>query len=280
MQPFDKHMDARSAPKETSIVSTRLADWSRALEQAVQGTQPEAAVALAQVILHYVPRHLATYHRLLRLIWQLKRWEEGADWARRLLQADPGRGLAWRALARGAEERQQRAEAYAMWQRAFEVNPYDPEIRAGINRTSLQDATALDLNLACLGALYMRAHHWAHAANTYRVLVRADARRIDFQLYLMVALWQSRAVEDAYVLARHLAQEHPYLLAAWVVLDATGDENDQALARSPIETLDPDREYVARIMRIPSEARRGAVQETVLTVTSEEAALLTVGGTT
>ncbi|MBK8046536.1 MAG: hypothetical protein IPK16_05030 [Anaerolineales bacterium] len=50
-----------------------------------------------------MPRHLATYQRLVRATWQLKRWQEGEDWSRRLLQADPGNAVAWRSLAFAVE---------------------------------------------------------------------------------------------------------------------------------------------------------------------------------
>ena len=78
---------------------------------------------MAQIVLRELPRHLATYQRLLRMAWALKRWDEGEDWARRLLQADPGNTLAWRSLARAVEQSGRRGQAHAMWQRAFEMAP-------------------------------------------------------------------------------------------------------------------------------------------------------------
>ncbi len=67
----------------------------------------------------------------------------------------------------------------------------------------------------------------------------------------MVALWQNHAGEEAYALARHLVQNQPYLLLAWVVLDAIGDEDDQALAQHPISSMDPDGEYVSQWLGLP-----------------------------
>jgi tetratricopeptide (TPR) repeat protein len=250
----DNNQPGRSQPPawrlehETACVDTPLSDWNRAMDLALARAEPDAAAQMAQIVLRHLPRHLATYQRLLQVTWALKRWDEGEDWARRLLQADPGNALAWRLLARAAEGRTRRAQAHAMWRRAFEMGPYDPEIRAGLARTSLDDPNALALDLACLAVIYLRGLRWEAAARTYRQLVKADPRRIDFQLYLMAALWQSRALEEAYTLARHLVKSHPHLLLAWVVLDATGDENDQALARNPIETMDPDGDYVGAVL--------------------------------
>ena len=231
--------------------ATLLADWNRAVDFALAHSEAEEAARMAQLILDHLPRHLATYQRLLHIAWTLKRWDEGEDWARRLLQADPGNAWAWQALAAAAEERGQRAQAHAMWQRAFEMSPYAPEIRAGLARTSLDEPQALALDFASLAMIYLRGLRWEPAARAYRQLVKADPRRIDFQLCLMAALWQSHANEEAYTLARHLVKSHPHLLLAWVVLDALGDENDKALAKQPISSMDPDGEFVATLLGMP-----------------------------
>lgn len=250
-------------------VNTPLADWNKAIDLALARAEPGVAARLATTVLQQHPRHLATYQRLLHVTWATKRWNEGEDWARRLLQADPANAHAWRSLARAAEARDKRGQAHAMWRRAFEMSPYDPEIRAGLARTSLEDPNALALDLACLAMIYLRGLRWEAASRVYRQLVKADPRRIDFQLCLMLTLWQSRAAEEAYALAHHLVQNRPYLLPAWVVLDATGDENDKALARSPIETMDPDGGYMSRGLGVPVAARAGT-----LAATPEEAAWL------
>jgi hypothetical protein len=85
----------------------------------------------------------------------------------------------------------------------------------------------------------------------------------------MVASWQQGSREQAYRLARHLTQQSPQVLMAWVVLAALGNIDDRALARSPMQTMDPDGEFVQGWLRIPWD--RG---QTLLRVTLGEAALL------
>jgi tetratricopeptide (TPR) repeat protein len=233
---------------ETSV---ELSQVSRAIEARLEAGDGLEAATLARVVLQRLPRHLATYQRLLRATWLLKRHQEGEDWARRLLQADPANALAWRSLAYAVEMKEMRNAARAMWKRAFEAHPYHPDIRAGLSRTSLDRTHALALNTACLASLYLRGGRWAHAATAYWSLMEVEQRRIDFQLHCAVALWQQNARQDAYGIARHLTQRHPHLLLAWVVLDALGDVNDRALARNPLLSMDPDGEFVREWLGVP-----------------------------
>lgn len=259
--------------------ATILADWSVAIEQCLETNRPAEAAALAQVVLRKLPRHLPTYQRLLQAAWQLRRWDEGEEWGRRLLRADPGNALAWRALAMAAEQREQRSEAHAIWQRALEAAPYAPELRAGLVRTSLRplgeaapvmaDAPPVTLNLACLATLYLRGLHWERAIDTYRLLLEADGRRVDFQVGLMAALWQQRARQAAFRLAQQLTTNHPHLLLAWVVLGTLGDADDRALAQNPIATMDPDGDFVSSWFGAHYEA-----PPATLTVSEAEAALV------
>lgn len=244
--------------------STTLADWDATIQQALVDGDALRAVDLALAILPRFPQRVVTYQQMVHALWSLRRWQEGENWGRRLLQADPGNALAWRAVARAIEQRGERARAYATWQRAFEGDPYEPETRAGLARTnlartSLKPTDIARLNLACLATLYLRGHRWPQAVDCCRTLIQAAPRRVDFAAHLVVALWQSGAQDEAYVTARRLVHDHPRLLLAWVVLDAVGDEDDKALANSPLSSMDPDGAYVRQWCNLRYPARPTAV---------------------
>jgi tetratricopeptide (TPR) repeat protein len=244
-----------AAAQDAALDAALLSTWNAALERALRDEQPARAVQLAHAVLRHFPRHLPTYHRLVRAAWQLRRWEEGDAWARRLLRADPANALAWRAAAFAAEQQRARAQAQARWLRAFECDPYEPDIRAGLARTNLDAGYLPALTEPCLAALYLRGQRWEHAAALYAALAQDDPRRLDFQCGLLVAHWQGRADREAYALARRLAQAQPHLLLGWVVTDALGDADDRALARHPLQTMDPDSDYVRSVLGLNAPAR-------------------------
>lgn len=265
LQPLINLKDAvlPTRPPRPEDQTALLATWSAAMERALRDERPADAVRLAHVVLRQLPRHLATYYRLIRAAWILHRWDEGDAWGRRLLRADPSNPLAWRAVAMAAEQRADRARAHARWQRAFECDPYEPETRAGLVRTSIDLARLPALNEPCLGALHLRGGRWEQAVVQYRRLVQENPRRLDFQSGLLIALWQSYTQPEAYEMARRLTQAQPYLLIAWTVVDAVGDADDQALARHPLSTMDPDGDYLrnALVLNAPSRPVRLTIKE-------------------
>lgn len=258
LQPLTSLRDVDLPRRPLPVEDERLllGTWSAAMERALREERPADAVRLAHVVLRQLPRHLATYYRLIRAAWMLRRWEEGDAWGRRLLRAEPANALAWRAVAIAAEQRGERARAHARWQRAFECDPYEPEIRAGLVRTSVDLARLPILNEACMGSLLLRGFRWDQAAALYRSLTEQDNRRLDFQSGLLVALWQLRAQPEGYELARRLSQSQPYMLLAWAAIDDLGDENDKALARHPLSTMDPDGDYVRMALGLTYSSRQ------------------------
>lgn len=235
----------------TESQTVPLTEWNDLIEDLLYANRPEQAILALRVVLKQLPQHLPSYERILLATWMLKRWEEGYEWGTRLLRADPGSPAAWRAVAMATEQRDERGQAHSIWQRAFELDPYGPEIRAGLSRTSLERTYALELNQACLAALHFRSHRWRLATSMYTTLISANEHRYDFHINRLVSLWQSGARPEAYRAAQWLVHRERTLLLPWTVLEAIGDENDRALAFSPIQAMDPDGEYASNWLRMP-----------------------------
>ena len=193
------------------MIETRLDQWIAAMDVALGWQEPSAMAQLAQVVLLRSPKNLAVYERMIQAAWQLRQWQEGSEWARRLLQADSGNPIAWQMMARAEEALGKPEHAYAIWQRAFAYQPYSPEMRQGLSRTvaftqtstqvsthkettqpaeSVTSSALFRLDKPCLAQLYLQSHQWAKATLLYSQLIKQNPQRIDFQVSLMVALWQ------------------------------------------------------------------------------------------
>lgn len=243
-------MTTRSAKGNHTLVS--LSRLGEAIDLALDQRDLERAREIIYLILAQRPRHLPTYRRVLAVTWVLDGWEECADWARRLLNGDPLSGAGWAAVARSLEEGQKSPseQIYAAWQRAFELDPYNELIRAGVVRSQGITATGeqaqtqrLELNHACLASLYLRSRRWHHAGDLYGALSQAAPDRVDFRIGLMLATWQAGERTEAHQLARSLLAGNRNLLAAWLVLADVGDEDDRAMAPGYMDAMDADGEY-------------------------------------
>ena len=262
--PFAKHSHG---------TRTELARWNEAIDNHLAANRAEDTLPLIHVVLKNLPRHLPTYFRLLQAFWLLQRWDEGGDWALRLLRADPCNELAWAMLARGAEAQDNPILAQRYWSLALENAPYNRPIRQGMSRTLLRQKRPLMLTRPALATLYRLGGRWERAIHMYLELVQEEPRRLDFQSGLLEAFWHKGDTEDALGLARYLVLQNPDMLLGWLVSARMGDEDDQALAQAPLTALDPDGEYA--LVRF-ADTDETAIS-THISVAPQDAVLLDIG---
>ncbi|RLT35956.1 MAG: hypothetical protein DWI57_15255 [Chloroflexi bacterium] len=222
-----------------------LAAWNQAIDDLIQSKRAAEAIPRIRVVLKNLPRHLPSYFRLLQAIWLLRRWDEGQDWALRLLRADPCNELAWGVLANAAEQQGNLADARRYWVRAFENAPYNQQIRAGMVRTTPGKADPLQLTPVAFASLCRMDGRWPRAVELYTPLQQERPHRMDVQCALLESLWRAERPEEALHLAAHLVRQESNLLIGWLVSAQVGDETDQALAQAPLAALDADGEYMA-----------------------------------
>ena len=251
-------------------IRTQLSHWNDVIDSHLASSRAEDALPLIRVILKSLPRHLPTYFRLLQVVWLMRRWREGLDWALRLLSADPGSELAWAVLARCAEANGELALAQRYWTLALENAPYNRPIRQGLSRTLLRQKRPLMLTRPALATLYRMGGRWERAIRIYAELTEEEPGRLDFRSNLLEATWHCGQTEEALHLARYLVSLNPNLLLGWVVSSRIGDEDDKALAKAPLVALDPDGEYA--ITRFAD--KNAFAIPTDISVSPEDAALL------
>ena len=93
---------------------------------------------------------------------------------------------------------------------------------------------------------------------------------LDYRSGLLEAAWHDGRTEEALHLARLLVSLNSNLLLGWVVSARIGDEDDKALAKAPLEAMDPDGEYAVTRFAY----KNAFAVPTDISVSPEDAALL------
>ena len=191
-----------------------LSDLSQHLQNLFAEEHYEAGFALGRHILHFYPRHLATYKQMGRAALAAGVMGEGIDLLQRALSIDPQDGELWAALHSAALQQAMPTEAKIA----------ETYARALLTPELSDDAIAR-------GHIASREQNWPAAYQAYREGYLAQPQRMDAGLGLLAALLHLQQWQLAQTLAEHLLNELPYSLKAlWGALLCAQAQGDAATA--------------------------------------------------
>jgi tetratricopeptide (TPR) repeat protein len=206
------------------------------------------ALARCQRVLTTYPRHLGTYGVLGQIYLELGRYEDAANLLRRLLGADPENVIGYVGLGAIYEARGLLDEAIWQFERAVELSPRNPQVRAELSRLHRQrtpeGAGRIAMSRGALARVYMRAQLFPKAIGELRELVAEEPHRFDLRVALAEALWHDRRLADAEAVCQGILAELPHCLKANLILGRLWlqtDQDDQARALlQRAQALDPE----------------------------------------
>lgn len=232
-----------------------LREYIEQLREHLRAGRYSDAFTLGQHILHSFPKHLETYCLLAQASLETDDLAGAADLFRRVLSADPENVMALVGMAVISEAREQMEEALWYLERAYELQPFNPELRRELGRVResyLGTAPErVELTPGALARLYMRQGQYAHAIAEFRRLLKQDAKRYDLQVGLTEALFRAERADEAGKLAQNVLAEAPYCLKANLILGALLAENgvvesEQFMRRA--QQLDPENRVAAELI--------------------------------
>jgi len=227
----------------------------KAREQ-LRGGKYDRAIAHCRALLMLHPKYVPAYTIMGEAYLAKGEHAEAANLFRRTLGADPEATIPYAGLGLIYEERGLLEEAIWQLERAFELTPYNKEIRASLlDLYTQRDAVPpprRKLNRAALARIYMSGHLYDRAISELRDLLREDPMRIDLRVALAEALWHDARCEGAAVVCQGILDLAPNCLNANLILGEIWlrDEEREPEGRALLERaqmLDPENATAQRM---------------------------------
>ncbi|MGC9023542.1 MAG: tetratricopeptide repeat protein [Chloroflexia bacterium] len=216
--------------------------YDRARNAMAQGDY-EKAEAICRHILQYYPQDLGTHQLLGQIYLERKQPRQAQDYFRRVLEMDPENVSAHWGMGIAYQDEGKLEAAVGELEQALEIKPDLSDLRGQLLRlyTELYGASRAQLRLsrAGLGRLYVKGEMLDRAIEEFREVLKADPSRLDVQMSLLEALWQSGQMEEAARIAEAVLERSPQALKANLILgylrlQAGRREEGEALLRQAV----------------------------------------------
>ncbi|HEY6041103.1 MAG TPA: tetratricopeptide repeat protein, partial [Anaerolineae bacterium] len=151
-----------------------LRDYLDKMRALIDSGHTGEAIALGQHCLRYYPKQIELYRLLGEACLDSKAPDAAQDLFQRVLSADPENVVAHVGQALISEQRGDQVNAQLYIQRAFELQPTNPQIRREYDRLrspSGDDSTQVKLTPAALARLYLIEELYQPARQELDVLV-------------------------------------------------------------------------------------------------------------
>jgi tetratricopeptide (TPR) repeat protein len=216
----------------------------------------DRAIAHCRALLMLHPKYVPAYTIMGEAYLAKGEHAEAANLFRRTLGADPEATIPYAGLGLIYEERGLLEEAIWQLERAFELTPYNKEIRASLldlyTQRDAAPAPRRKLNRAALARIYGRGHLYEKAITELRDLLRKDPLRVDLRVALAEALWRDERYEGAAVVCQGILDLAPNCLKANLILGEIWlrDKEHEAEGRALLDRaqmLDPENIVAQRL---------------------------------
>ena len=205
-----------------------LSSYTEKIDGLIHQDRHDEAIALCQHVLHYYPKHVDTYCQMGEAYLEKGDLAGAQELFRRVLSANPEDLAAHTGLAEIYKQQHLAPEAVWQIERAYELDPANPEIRKELLRLyAEQDAkprARLKLTPGALARLYARQGLFTQAIQEFHALAD-DETRYDARVALIETLWHAGRPREAAEAAQRLLETLPYCLKANLILGAIWQES-------------------------------------------------------
>lgn len=224
-----------------------LRTYLNEIENLINRSEIEPAIAHAKNILHSHPKYIAAYRLLGQAYLEGKRYGEAADVFRRVLAVIPDDFVASVGLSIIRED--ERNLDLAIWhmERAYEMQPFNPAVQEELRRLyGKRDEVVppkIRLTRGALVRMYIRGELFTQAIAEARAALAEDPQRYDLQVLLAKVYLLSGQKIEATEVCSDLINKLPYCYEAnrilAQILPETSRAEDAERFRQRVIALDP-----------------------------------------
>ncbi len=180
------------------------------------------ALALALLMQRRFPRDYQVAQLLGKVYLGTHRLSEASEAFRKVLEVDPEDVVSWSAMAMIAEDEGDLDGALGYFERAFDIDPGNPEIASEIarlhSRLSHTKAQEPGSSMHSMARRFLIEGKYESAVPWLQEALRITPESAEVAVGLTRALWLSWRLQDAEEVARGVLDEHPNCLRALAVL--------------------------------------------------------------
>lgn len=179
-------------------------------------------IAQCRHILETYPKHIATYRLMAQALAAQDEIQDALDLFQRVLSTSPSDFVAHIGMSEAYRENNNLDPAIWHLERAFEQVPNNPELQEEIKKLYVQRGDKaprkIHLTSGALAQMYLKGKLYDQAIAEIRSGIAKDPERLDLQILLAQALWESRQEMNAGRVAAEILNRLPYSIDANSIL--------------------------------------------------------------
>ena len=233
-----------------------LREFGDEIRSLIQRQAYTEAIHTARHVLYYFPKHLDTYLLLGEACLESGSTREAIEMFQRVLSADPENLMAWVGMAEAYQ--QDELPELGLWylERAFEVDPTNPDLRAELQRLYAQvrgvKELRVKLNGPALGRIYLRGGLYHLAVEEFQAALDKHPDYYHVHVGLATALWRMDRRVEAAAVCQDILETLPNCLPAALILGTIWSRGDQPEAGERLlrmaEAMDPENRRAAQLL--------------------------------
>ncbi|MBI3287776.1 MAG: tetratricopeptide repeat protein [Chloroflexi bacterium] len=233
-----------------------LSEYLEEAKDRLRQGRAQESVAICRHILGFYPKYWAAYRLLGEVALERDDLQQAAELFRRVLSVDPEDIASYLALAVIYDEAGSLDEALWHLERAFELNPSNPEIRRELRRLygrrDGQEPGRIKLTPAALGRLYLKGRLYDRAIAELKPLADTAPERIELKLALAEALWRDGRHWEAADACQWILEELPHSLKAILILAQIWAKAEQPVESQQLlrraQEIDPEKTLTSSLL--------------------------------